>query len=411
MTATEYTVDRRPGGISRDRFPSGFLLAVVLSLVVVCLASNGGLFAQARVKRDAAAAEPTRRWAETISVTWDGVELRSAVETVSRAQGVPVLIDRRIDSARTVSLVASDLALIDVLGEIVRPHRGSSATIADVVYLGPADRARWLRSVAAERTDEWSRRFSAAARRRYPLRWDDVSEPKEILRSWAATAEIPVLNLDRMPHDLWPAFPVTEKPPELTFVEGACLLLVGFDLAFEWRFADGAAAIEIVPFPDRLERTRSFPAPKGQAASRLVERAHTAFADLDVTIERSTLVAKGREEDLDAFGDWLKRPEADRPTKPAQGADDLANKRFTLAIDDVPLKALLDTLSRNPDARLVFDLDEPALANAGVRFDRRVSIDVKQATIDELLAAIGKQIGVTFTRVDRKVSAKRSMEK
>lgn len=420
MTTTEYTVDGRPDGIIRGLFRPGFLtardgiavhprrLCCVISIVVVCLATTGALPAQSKSKKGAANTAPKPRWNDNFSVTWDGVDLRTAVESVSRAQGVPVLLDRRIDSARTVTLRTADTPLKDVLAETVRPQRGNAADVADVVYLGPAARADWLRSVVAARTEEWTRKSPAQARRRFPLRWDDVSEPKEILQSWATSAEISIQNLDRIPHDLWPTFPVTEKPPELTFVEGACLLLVGFDLAFEWRFADNTTAIEIVPFPDRVERARSFPAPKGQAASRLVERAQLAFPDLDLSIERTSLIATGREEDLDSLADWLKHPEADRPTKPTRGADDLASKRFTLAIDDVPLKALLDTLSRNPDARLVFDLDEPGLANAGVRFDRRVSIDVKQATIDELLAAIGKQIGVTFTRDDRKVSAKKA---
>jgi hypothetical protein len=349
-----------------------------------------------------------KAWAQTLSVTWDGVELGAAVEGVSRQQGVPVLLDRRIDRSRRVSLSVADKTVRELLEEGVAFARAESSVVGEVIYLGPPERARWLRTVVEVRSEEFMRTFPLIARKQRALAWEDVSEPKEIVATWAREAGVTVRNLNAIPHDLWPAFPTAETAPELSFVEGVSLLLVGFDLAIAWQNDATTPTVELVPFPERIEFTRRFPVPRGQAAGRLVDRARAEFSELDLRSEKAQLVATGRVEELETLESWLTQPAGStRPgTNPVKPVEDINAKRFTLAIKDVPLKALLETLSKNPDAKLVFDFTEPELANAGVMFDRRISIDVKAATVDELLAAIGKELGLTFERDGRRVRVK-----
>ena len=384
------------------------LALIAVGVLAGCILPGGLAFGQdesrPRTPRVAKA------WAQTLSVTWDGVELGAAVEGVSRQQGVPVLLDRRIDRSRRVSLTVADKTVRELLEEAVVFSRAESSLVGEVLYLGPPERARWLRSVVEVRSDEFSRMFPLIARKRRPLVWEDVSEPAELVATWAREAGVTVRNLAAIPHDLWPAFPATETVPELSFVEGASLLLVGFDLVIAWQPDAATPTVELVPFPDRVDVTRRFPVPRGQAAGRLVDRARVEFSEreLDLRSDKTQLVATGRVEHLEELERWLAEPGGvTRPgSNPVKPVEDINAKRFTLAIKDVPLKALLETLSKNPDAKLVFDVTEPELANAGVMFDRRISIDVKAATVDELLAAIGKELGLTFEREGRRVRVK-----
>lgn len=387
-------------GVSSARDPKGWRAGV--SLLLAWMTGPWGVgMAQPRNE----VSQP--RWEQTISLTWEGESLGTAVATLSRQQGVPIFLDRRIDSGRTLSLVAEEQTVPEILREAGKFARADVAVVGGVLYLGPKDRAEWLLSLVEVRAEEQP---GQVARRRSVWGWDEVSEPREVFTVWARAAGVEVRNVERIPHDVWGRFPATEVQPELTFVEGASLLLVGFDLAIQWVERGERPAVELVPFPDRIVRTRSYAVPRGQAAGKLRDRARTAFPDLELEVEGQRLMATGRSEELAELGEWLVRPGGEtKPVRPSRD-DKLANKRFTLAIKDVPLKALLETLEKNPDARLAFDLDEQVLVDAGIGFDRRVSIDVKQATIDELLAAIGREIGVEFLRDERKVTSRKKAD-
>ena len=68
----------------------------------------------------------------------------------------------------------------------------------------------------------------------------------------------------------------------------------------------------------------------------------------------------------------------------------------TIRVDDISLESLLRQLEERLEIH--FEYDQAALAAAGVPLSRVVSLDVRKATLDELLAAIFEPLGLRFER-------------
>ena len=83
--------------------------------------------------------------------------------------------------------------------------------------------------------------------------------------------------------------------------------------------------------------------------------------------------------------------------KPAEGT-----KVHTLRVKDITLESLLKQLGERLAVR--FEYDAAALAAAGKPVSQRVSLDVKQVTLDELLRALLDPIGLGFQRNDATIT-------
>ena len=149
-----------------------------------------------------------------------------------------------------------------------------------------------------------------------------------------------IANAESIPHDLWAA----NDLPDLTLAEELSVLLLGFDLTFE--FEPGDHAIRIVPLLPNVA-----PAPHGS-------RARTA-------------------------------------AKPATPHSTGGTKQvYTLHVQEKPVGAVLRELA----ARLHWNLqiDEDAIRTAGISLDQRVSFSVTNADQEKLLDALLAPAGLEY---------------
>jgi type II secretory pathway component GspD/PulD (secretin) len=92
----------------------------------------------------------------------------------------------------------------------------------------------------------------------------------------------------------------------------------------------------------------------------------------------------GRFEDLELIGRLLRGETITAPI--VEGAE----IRFDLKVDQTAIGAIINTLKRQRNLTIVVD---PAVAN---KLGTRVTFDVKQATLAELLEAALKPAGIAF---------------
>jgi hypothetical protein len=114
-----------------------------------------------------------------------------------------------------------------------------------VAYLGPAETARRLRTIAALRLEDARRLPKDSQRRLLTARswdWPELAEPRQLAEQLAGQAGLKIANPERIEHDLWPA---AELPP-LSWVERMTLVLAPFDLTFRF---DRRGQIELVELP------------------------------------------------------------------------------------------------------------------------------------------------------------------
>jgi hypothetical protein len=288
-----------------------------------------------------------QRLGEPVNLVWSENPLRQALRALSRAQRVAVLVDRRVNPDQKVDIKLDSVPLGTALQEIARSRRLGTAMVGPVAYFGPTEAAVRLQATIALRQQEAKRLAAADSRRllkREPLAWNDYAAPRELLSQLAEQGGIEIIGLDRVPYDLWAG---ADLPP-LAWVDRVTLIVHQFDLTFE--IDAGAKAIRLVPVPEDLETPASVAAPRPAASGGRVVKS--------------------------------------RPGAPG------VVKISRFAVQEKPVGPVLEQLA----AGLKFDLkiDREALQAARISLDQRVSIEVENATVDEVLAALLKATPMTF---------------
>jgi hypothetical protein len=289
--------------------------------------------------------------AQPIDVFWSNNPLRDAMTSLSRAQRVAILIDRRVDPGQRLTLNLQNVPLETILQTVAERCGLGLARLGPVVYLAPPMAAERLRPLATA-LDRAARQLPAAAQRKFlraqPLAWEDLATPRELLEQLGRQNGLEIDGLERVPHDLWAA---ADLPP-LSLVERLTLIAAQFDLGFT--IAAGGTRLELVPMPKDL--------PVLPADRRPLSAGHAASKS--------------------------------SATPPAPSLERVRIQR--LSVRAKPLGPVLRQLAERLGLQL--KLDEQAIQRAGISLDQRVSVLVENATVDQLLHELLKSTGLKFQR-------------
>ena len=273
--------------------------------------------------------------------------------------------------------------------EQIAASRGLGVSIlGSVVYVGPAEAALRLRTLAAPAR----RRCAAAAgggarkfQRARPMRWDDLATPRSLLARLAEDNGLELAGLDLVPHDLWAA----AYFPPLSLTDRLTLVAVQFDLTFAVQ-SDGAG-LRLAPLPRRVALRGAIRAAPIRKRRRAAWR---PWPGAEVEVVGGDVRVRGLVEDHERIEP--PRPAAGQTKSPSASRDSLALKRFTLTVTEKPVGPLLRQLASQ--WKLELAVDEQALTDAGISLDRRISFHVREATADQLLRAIADAAGLSVSR-------------
>jgi hypothetical protein len=324
---------------------------------------------------------------EAVDIYWSDTPLRHAVETLSRSYRVAVLIDRRVDPGQRLNLKLSATPLRGALERITEGRGLGVSWLGPVAYLGPSRAASRIRTLAELRRGE-IRGLPASVGRRFllpkPIRWDDFATPRDLLARLGAESGIEVFGLDQVPHDLWAG---ADLPP-ISLVDRLTLIAGQFDLTFQVA-ADGGS-IALIPVPDDVAIERSYPG--GRQARQLAAKWAALLPDSEVNVVGSQVLVRGLLEDHER----LKRsPRTGRPPTPKRVRKGRGEETFTGKIAG-QLGELLEQLAGQFELEL--RVDQRALEESGISLQRRVSVNVEDATIEELFEALAAEAGCTARR-------------
>jgi hypothetical protein len=326
------------------------LAAIVLATVLVSESFAG---AQDRVSWATGAAFQ-RQLSEPVRILWAENPLRPAIEGLSRAKKVAILIDRRVDPSQKIDISVKEAPLESALLAIARSRGLGVARLGSVVYLGPASAVERVGAIAAA-LEKSVRRLPPAMRRKWRqterLGWEDLATPRGLLTELARESGLEIDGLVLVPHDLWAA---ADLPP-MPLTERLTLIAVQFDLAP--KIVASGQRVELAPFSEAIRRSA------GSATRSSPKPTSVAKGGPPVTLEQTRI---------------------DR-----------------IAVVEKPLVPVLRQLAN----RLGFELriDEKAIEAANISLDQRVSVHIENATVDELLRQLLKSTRLTFHRRDRVV--------
>ena len=189
-----------------------------------------------------------RALTEKVTANFLDAPLRRGLAGISAKWKVAILLDRRVDPTRKITLSLKETPLKDAIAAIAKSVSARTAIVGNTIYIGPASAVAALDDVIEKRGAEWRNAAKSwpRARRRaliaHPtLHWNDLDRPRDLVKEFAAKFGLTVDGLDKVPHDLWAGATF----PACSVSQGLSLLLVQFDLTFRWK-PDGSG-IEIVP--------------------------------------------------------------------------------------------------------------------------------------------------------------------
>jgi len=343
--------------------------------------------------------ELQRRLAATTSVTWSGAPLREALAARCAAGGVGLVIDRRVDPGAPLELSAVDEPLESVLRRVASAQRCEIAAVGPVVYFGPAATARRVRTTAALRRQEAQNLPAAIGGKLLQpaaLAWPELSEPRAIVTALAAEAGLRLDDAELVPHDLWPAADL----PALPLCERLTLVLAEFDLTYR---ADAAArTITLVPLDERPTIERRYTVAGDPAATIARWRALAPEATYRAAAGGVVVAARVEDHERLAVGKVAGAASGPAATKPAGGGKPAAGeKRYSLKLKNKPLGELVKLL--RDGHKLPIEVDDAALAAAGISLDTLTSVEVVDATLQQLLEQAAAPLGLAVQAVDGKL--------
>lgn len=318
-----------------------------------------------------------RQLSASVGLTWRANPIRNAVFGLARSQRIAMFLDRRVDPNRQIDFSVQGVTLEDALHQFATANDLSVSYVGTVVYLGPPSVADRLAALVETRNNQlalWPSDMRRRLNRRRPWSWPMLAEPRHLLEQLSQDSGIQIQGIDQLPHDLWPA---ADLPP-MTFAQRLTLVLAGFDRTFE--FLSDKRCVRIVPFPEEVTLRRTYRIPR--EASTVIAELSQLFPAARVDIKDSGLVVEGRLDDLDRISRFL----LSQPTrKPAPVEKD---RRFTLRVVNKSAEALLNRLSS--DLSLSVDVDR----SASQTVKETISVEVTNATLDELLSAALRPLGL-----------------
>ncbi|MCC7473998.1 MAG: STN domain-containing protein [Pirellulales bacterium] len=301
-------------------------------------------------QRGSPSASSHSRTRAAVTIHWEGVPLREAIERLHLVYDDPVFLDRRVDPSRKVNLGATVTSAASAIAMLAQGQDWSAANLGPLIYLGPRDSAARVHALAKSNAQVVARLRLQDRRlldRKDSITWPRLTEPRGLVVDLVARTKWQLADSERIPHDVWAA----GQLPEMGFAEQLTVLLAGFDLTFELQ--PRAHVLRIVPIsPDGVASTAattssSTPSPARRAAART-------------------------------------------PTRRGGGTKQV----YTLRVQEKPVGAVLRELANKLHWSL--EIDEAAIQAAGKSLDQRISFSVESADREQLLDALLTPAGLEY---------------
>lgn len=326
-----------------------------------------------------AASDISRRLSTAYTVHWQGVSLRQSVDRLRELEELNIWVDRRLDPSTKLVIRLNDEPATKLFSQLAEQVDGQWLVVGRLIYVGPEPNVRELRTLLALAEDDTDRLSDSARTRmleRRALEVPRLSEPRELVRQIASRGGVRVVNLSEAPHDVWPGMQLSPMAPAAQLA----LVLQGFDLT--WRPTSNADEIEIIPIERPVVLRRSY-------SQRLVSRLGSRVDDkaLEPGPDASQVWFTGRLEDHDLLTSLKNpKPKSARAARPQRG-----RRVYSLRVHQQPVGKVVNQLSQQLGMKLIVD----SQVDSRNLLEKRVSFDVREADLSELLTAACEPAGIS----------------
>ncbi len=335
-----------------------------------------------------------RKLEEPTVVMWADVPIAQAMQRLSQTQQVAILLDRAVDPQRRLRLsVAGPVRVVieqavDYYNRVhcqqeSYPRPAVKLGVAFLpwgVYVGPKPLARGLNTVLERRRTEVLQAPPALRQkllRKKRWQWEDLTSPQQLLQALAQEAQVQLVHLDQLPHDLWRG----GSWPAMPWYARVSLVLVQFEATFDLRAPDQVVLRRLLPEEGAV--LKRYPA--GPRAQEKLAQWKKLCPRAQIRLEGSHLIVRATVEEHRLLVQGGRKPRVRR--RPGQ-------KVYTLRVHNQPLEQVIPQLAQRLQLQLHWN--PVALRRAGVPLGELVTLHVQQATREELFAALLAPWGLEF---------------
>ena len=335
-------------------------------------------------------------WQHKMQMRFQGKTLREFGYQLERETGLFCWIDTRINPEQEVSFNTNFKSIRGVLDDVCHQQHLSWVECGRGIFLTDEATAKILPMLL-----EWQRQqlglvgISSDEKiiwlKDTLVHWPLLSRPVDLCQSLVKERQVKLTGWEKIPHDVL----APGRNAELSQLEQMQTLLVQYGLTWVWKNKN---ELEIVPIMElgRLSIKYVPDVAKKQVYLDFAKR----LVDLEINEQAKTWVVSGTVIQQAEFHYFQRKHLVSREENVASTSK-LKNRKFTLRVDN---GKVLDILQSFKDSQLNISWDENIFSNNDVKFDIRVSINIKDASLDEMLKQILEPAGLTYSLKDEEIT-------
>ena len=348
------------------------------------------------------------------------VSLSSVLENLARSHEIDSWIDRRVDRDQSVSLSSDTNSTVQsTLDKLAADCECEIAYLNQIVYFAPktqgaiAEFAYWNLFMATQTIAtqpittqiDPSTKVDSSWKSVDRWQWSNPTQPSELFLDRSKQLSMRIENLDLIEHDLWGP----QSLPAADFAAQWSCVLTGFastlrpvshteqgQLEQRHWFIEPTAKSENVSFEYTPKQMASvgktqFTDWKATWPNTSVKKTPSGSWKIDAPVAaQRDFLRRASALEIDRIGPRLAKPRS----KPS-----VDNSRFSLKLQGT-LGAVLEALRAQASIEVI-PWPLPVAAK-----DRRITLDLKEVTLDALLQSIAREANLEIIRDDKKVTVR-----
>lgn len=323
-----------------------------------------------------------------LSASWSNVGIREIIQRIGETHNISIILDRQIDPSLKLKIDLQNQTLEQGLAQIAELVQARTIIVGSNIFIGPAAEVSKLKTLLQLKSDALHELADSQKAlksrviqlsRNQTFHFQDLDTPAEILQNITNAYQIKIDNEQLVPHDLWSNFSMVS----VNATESLSLILIQFDLTYEW--VGEAASIRLTAVPDKVQIKRTYPL-RGKSIDAVTAQIKDQFPDLELTSSGKLLSVLAAMDVHEQIEQLLNPQKTVRPIRAGVGETVPLNRRkFTLRVKKVPVLAIMQKLEQSG---IEFEYDKQELAKADINLLQLIDVAVVDADAREFFDAL-----------------------
>lgn len=324
---------------------------------------------------------------QSATLLWQNKPLRQGMQELAKSHRLSLWIDRRIDPNQLLKLQTNQSdTLATAIERLGKEFELDIGLLENVLYIGPADSLPRLQRAHVVLHDVLSKRANQSRTEMRALRWEELATPMGLVQQLESTWSISVSA--KLPHDLMHEGSIEN----CTLATQLALIGSGFGLEPFWNERESSVGYRLLS-SERAWSCSYESKSLGPIARRTADLAKLTRRHKGKVTRRGDLTLVSGPTALHQA--LLAQPASGGGTP----KNAFANSVYTFEVKNEPVEVVLNSLAGSLGLKLKWDS-----AVADEQRKQRISLDIKNAKVDELLKQFGQQADLQMEREDLTVT-------